>query len=254
MIKITLYRLLVICFLNDLPAFFKCYLIYFMESEKIISSVYSKKMRVAVFGSFYRGYHVLNELLYGEVSRKINVVGVATDDVSQNFISPHKRVWQYPHTPAEKEMVSNIAEKAGIETYNGRVKSSEFYEIMESRWKPDLCIMATFGQKIDSRLFNAPPLGFYNLHPCIDDAWPSRYVGGNPFQALLDDKKEHTVIALHRVDDDFDTGELLEYSEKIFIPPNASVTDLHKITSPIAAKLASRNINFIYENSGGFFV
>jgi methionyl-tRNA formyltransferase len=200
-----------------------------------------------MFGSFYRGYYVLHELLKGGLSEQLEVVGVATDDAAQGFVSPGKRVWQYPHAPEERTMVQSLAVTHGIEVYSGRVKTPEFYARMQNRWKPDLCIMATFGQKISPELFDAPRLGFYNLHPCIDDAWPSRYVGGNPFQALLDSHKPYTVIAMHRVDGGFDTGELIAYSERIAIPPHVGVVDLHKITSPVAGWLAAAQIRKIID-------
>lgn len=203
------------------------------------------KIRVAVFGSFYRGYYVLSELLSGAVGSMLEIVGVATDDPQQKFVSPQKRVWQYPHTVAERDMVKKLAQRAGIDVYCGRVKTTEFYTLMEEKWRPDICIMATFGQRIDARLYEYPSLGFYNLHPCIDDAWPSRYAGSNPFQALLDDKREYIVIAMHRVDGNFDTGELIAYSEKIFLPDHVGVIDLHKITASTAGKLAAREISLI---------
>jgi methionyl-tRNA formyltransferase len=214
-----------------------------------------RKIRISLFGSFYRGYYVLSELLAGKLSEQVIVTGIATDNALATFVSSHKRVWQYPHTVEEEGMVKNLAEKFNINIYDGRVKTPYFYQLIEETWKPDLCIMATFGQKIDARLFNAPPLGFYNLHPCIDDHWPSQYVGGNPFQALLDDKKPYTQIAMHRVDGDFDTGELISYSEKIRIPDHTTVVDLHKITSPIAGKLAAFEIGKIIEaaTNNGYF-
>jgi methionyl-tRNA formyltransferase len=205
----------------------------------------STKVRIAVFGSFYRGYYVLSELLSGALSSKVAVVGVATDDPSQPFVNAQNRVWQYAHTPAERNMVRGLAQAAKVEVYSGRVKTSDFYQTMRERWRPDLCIMATFGQKISPQLFDAPALGFYNLHPCLDDAWPSHYAGGNPFQELLNDKKTYTQIAMHRVDENFDTGELIAYSEKIHIPQHAGVVDLHKITSHAAAQLAVREIEKI---------
>jgi methionyl-tRNA formyltransferase len=200
------------------------------------------KVRVAVFGSFYRGYYVLSELLDPALQTSVDIVGVATDDPTHSYVSPQKRVWQYPHTQAEREMVEKLACQAGLDVYKGPVKNPDFYERFEQDWKPDLCIMATFGQRINDRLYRQPRLGFYNLHPCIDDGWPSRYAGSNPFQALLDDGRSYAVIALHRVDDGFDTGELMAYSEKIPLPAHASVTDLHKITSPIAGKFAAKSI------------
>ena len=207
------------------------------------------RARVAVFGSFYRGFHVLGKLLEDDLRHKVEVVGVATDDPSQSFVSPGKRVWQYPHTQDEREMVQKLAHSNGIDVYSGRVKTPEFYDLMDQAWKPDLCIMATFGQKINATLHQKPPLGFFNLHPCIDDHWPSRYVGGNPFQALMDAGKTYAVVAMHHVDDGFDTGALVAYSEKIAIPPNASVVDMHKLTSPFAAKLAAAEIEKIVDRA-----
>jgi methionyl-tRNA formyltransferase len=199
-------------------------------------------VRVAVFGSFYRGLHVLQALLHGTLSERVQVVGVATDDPTQPFVSPQKRVWQYPHERQEELMVRQCAEDAGIEVYQGRVKTPAFYALHEQSWRPDLCIMATFGQRIDHRLHRFPRLGFFNLHPCMDDGWPSRYVGGNPFDALVRDGHSQAVLALHHVDDGFDTGALVAYSERIDLPEQASVVDLHRLTAPVAAALATREL------------
>ena len=171
-----------------------------------------------MLGSFYRGYYLLNELLFGEISQFIEIVGVATDDPKNTFISSDKRVWQYPHSIAEAEMVENLALEHQLLVYKGRVNCKEFYEIFENHWRPNIALMATFGQRIGLRLINFPNLGFYNLHPCTDDKWPSNYIGGNPFNALIQDGHEYTRVAFQ---------------------PNASVVDMHKITSFAAAKLAS---------------
>lgn len=200
------------------------------------------RARIAVFGSFYRGYHVLQEMLHGPVAQWADVVGVATDAPSASFVSPQKRVWQYPHEPWEEHMVSEYARQWDLPIYRGKVKSPPFYALFEEEWRPDICIMATFGQRIDARLFEYPRLGFLNLHPCTEDRWPSRYVGGNPFAALMADGVAYAVIALHKVDAQFDTGELLAYSERFYFPPGASVTQMHKLTAPAAARLATREV------------
>ncbi|WP_123785222.1 formyltransferase family protein [Pseudazoarcus pumilus] len=199
-------------------------------------------LRVAVFGSFYRGYHVLHELLHGDLAGRVCVVGVATDDPTQSFVSPTKRVWQYPHEPSERTMVARLAAEHGIECWSGRVKTPAFYARFEQHWRPDVAIMATFGQRIDARLYSFPRLGFFNLHPCKDDDWPSHYVGGNPFQRLIDDGSDYCVIAMHQVDDGFDTGALRAFSERIPIPAGAGVVEMHKCSSPIAARLAAREL------------
>lgn len=195
-------------------------------------------VRVCVFGSFYRGYYVLAELLHGVHRERFQVVGVATDDVAQPFISASKRVWQYPHLVEEETMVEALAAQHAIPLFKGRVKSAEFYALYEDVWQPGLCIAATFGQRIDARLYGHPRHGFYNIHPCTPDSWPSRYAGPNPFQAMKDDGQTSVVAALHQVDDGFDTGALLALSAPVSFPPHASVVDLHKITSPVFARFA----------------
>lgn len=197
-----------------------------------------QKLNIAVFGSFYRGYYVLDELLHGPLKEHFNVVGVASDDVSESFISSQVRVWQYPHLPDEELLVERRTNELGLPFYKGRVKSEFFYDMYEQQWAPDICISATFGQRIDARLFNFPRLGFFNIHPCIEDGWPSKYAGPNPFQALMDDGHNHTKAALHRVDDGFDTGELVAMSPRVAIPPSATVVDMHKISSPVFARFA----------------
>jgi methionyl-tRNA formyltransferase len=80
----------------------------------------------------------------------------------------------------------------------------------------------------------------------MDDSWPSQYVGGNPFQALMRDGKRYCTIAFHAVDESFDTGPLLGMSKKIAFPKETSVTDMHKISSVAAAQLASGAMQKIF--------
>lgn len=197
-----------------------------------------QKIRIALFGSFYRGYYMLDELLHGPLRDRFVVVGVATDDVTQSYISANKRVWQYPHLPEEETMVERQARQHGIPIYTGRVKCDDFYTTYEHTWRPEICVSSTFGQLIDAQLFTFPKFGFFNIHPCLDDGWPSKYAGPNPFQALRDDGKVHTTAALHRVDSGFDTGDLVAMSARIAMPDHATVIDMHKITSPVFAKFA----------------
>ena len=210
-------------------------------------SMASAKVRVAVFGSFYRGYYLLSELLSGSIADAVQVVGVATDDPDNHFVSPHKRVWQYPHTAYERDMVARLAEHNGLEVFRHRVNEAPFHTIIEEQWQPDLCVMATFGQRIHRRLIDYPRLGFYNLHPCFDDGWPSKYAGGNPFNALMRDRMAYIRVAFHAIDENFDSGDLVAMTPQIAIPEEASVVDMHKITSVSAARLAADEIRKIIE-------
>lgn len=214
------------------------YLVHFWLAPQILSM---KKIKVALFGSYYRGYEVLKSLLaYQKLHKSIEIVGVATDDPSNSFISPQKRVWQYPHTKKEENMVRILAESNNINVYTERVKIDEFYQKFK-QWNPDICYMATFGQLINGRLFSYPKMGFYNLHPSSDDSWPS-YVGGNPFKAMIDDHRKYVVITLHEVNEKFDDGKFIDRTKKIHIPKHPTVTGMHKLTSPYAAKLVMKHL------------
>ncbi len=207
----------------------------------------TEKVRIALFGSFYRGFYMLNELLFGEISKSVEVVGVATDDPRNSFVSPQKRVWQYPHSEYERNMVEILATRHGLPVYKQRVNESPFHEMIENEWKPELCVMSTFGQRIRKRLIHYPALGFYNLHPCLDDSWPSKYVGGNPFDAMKRDQMPYIRVAFHAIDENFDTGPLIAMGEKIAIPDETTVVDMHKITSVSAARLAADELLKIIE-------
>lgn len=206
-----------------------------------------RKVRVAVFGSFYRGYYLLSEMLFGKIAEVVEVVGVATDNPDHAFVNPHKRVWQYEHSQYEREMVARLAVRQGLDVYSHRVNQAPFIEVIEKKWQPDLCVMATFGQRIHRHLIDYPRLGFYNLHPCIDDGWPSKYAGGNPFSALMRDGQSYIRIAFHAIDENFDSGELVAMSPAIAIPDEASVVDMHKITSVSAARLAADEVRKIID-------
>lgn len=206
-------------------------------------------IRIAIFGSFYRGFYVLDELMHGPYRDHFQIVGVATDDLSQKFVSADRRVWQYDHKPEEETMVERLARENEHDVYKGKVKDDTFYDLFSNSWRPDMCVACTFGQRIDSRLFDYPRLGFYNLHPCIEGEWPSKYAGPNPFAELIADGLDHTQIALHRVDAGFDTGELVGMSPRIAIPPAATVVDMHKLTSPAVAKYAIGELAAIAQNA-----
>ena len=149
-------------------------------------------------------------------------------------------------------MVRQCAEAASIDVYQGRRKRRLFMTFT-SRHGAQICAswprLATFGQRIDTRLHQFPRLGFFNLHPCIEDGWPSRYVGGNPFDALRQDGHRHAVLALHHVDDGFDTGALVAYSERVALPDEAGVVDLHRLTAPVAAALITRALGKLFDKA-----
>ena len=153
------------------------------------------KTRVAVFGSFMGGYHVLKELLLDPLASRVTVVGVATDDPRQPFTHAGKRLWQYPHTRDDELLVPRFAAAHGQAVFTGRVRTPEFFELFLDEWCPSLCLMATFGQKIPTPLINYPSLGLYNFHHS-GETWPS-YPGPRPKGAALRPSAALPLVADH---------------------------------------------------------
>jgi methionyl-tRNA formyltransferase len=198
---------------------------------QIESSPVDCRRRVAVFGSFLGGYHVLRELLGDELASDVTVVGVATDDPTQPFTHASVRLWRYPHTRDDEVLVPRFAEGQGLPVYTGRVSTDEFQQTFVRDWNPDLCLMATFGQKIPRRIFEVPPLGFYNFHHSGEAVWPS-YPGPDPITQMVRDGKTHLVLTMHEVSDVIDGGRFVARSHRVPIPPNVNPIQMHRITWP----------------------
>ena len=188
------------------------------------------RARVAVFGSFLGGYHVLSELLFGELADRVTIVGVATDDPTQPYTNAKVRLWRHPHTQEDETLVRRFAASLDIPVFTGRVKSPEFHELMTQDWKPDLCLMATFGQKIPQHIIDVPRLGFYNFHHS-GPTWPS-YPGPDPIGEMQRDGLSHLVLTMHRVTEKIDDGEFFARSYPVAIPPGINAIEMHRITWP----------------------
>lgn len=201
-----------------------------------------RKTRVAVFGSFYGGYHVLSELLEPPLAELVTVVGVATDDITQPFVHADVRLWKYPHTRDEELLTPRFAAIHGLPVFMGRVKTPEFQRMFEE-WNPDLCLMATFGQMIPRQIFEVPRLGFYNFHHS-DEVWPS-YPGPDPIRDMVRDGKTHVVITMHKVTAVLDGGDAFARSHKVPLPPDANSVKVHRVTWPQMGPFIRNAVNNI---------
>jgi methionyl-tRNA formyltransferase len=176
------------------------------------------------------GYHVLSELLFGDLADRVKVAGVATDDPTQPYTNAKVRLWKHPHTPEDETIVRRFVKSLDIPVFTGRVKSPEFHELLVNDWKPDLCLMATFGQKIPKQIIEVPRLGFFNFHHS-GPTWPS-YPGSDPIGAMQRDGLTHLVLTMHRVNEFIDDGEFFSRSHPVAIPPGINAIEMHRITWP----------------------
>jgi hypothetical protein len=191
------------------------------------------------------GYHVLQELLFGPLAARVQVVGVASDDPTQAFTHANVRLWKYPHHREDELLVPRFVAEQGLPVFTGRVKTPEFYSMFMDEWQPSLCLMATFGQKIPTALINYPALGFYNFHHSADH-WPS-YPGPDPIAAMVRDGRKDLVLTIHKVTDVIDGGEFVARSHPVPIPAGINAVGMHRITWPQMGPFIRRAVGTMLE-------
>lgn len=241
---------------------------YYEHAAEPLFNKTAEGLRVAIFGSAWRGLHVLGALLREEMEHPsfLNIVGLATDDVTvepkrKPRISAGKRLWQYME-PEERVhlqgFIRHLALWSGIDCYTGSVKIPLFSGkggVLEE-WKPDVIVMATFGQLIPPEVFRFPPFGMYNFHP--SDLARGKYPGPDPFTEMMAAGESTTRMTCHHVDEGFDTGHVVGFSPEIPIQtPEGEYPDwegvngmnrveaLHYHSSPAAGQMAVELIRTI---------
>ena len=102
-------------------------------------------------------------------------------------------------------------------------------------------LMVTFTYKLPASVYTMPANGFFNMHP---GPLPT-YRGPDPVFWQIKNREEYAGIAIHKVDDDFDTGAIV-LSDKIRL----SVTDTHGILTAKLAELAARLVGVLIKMAG----
>ena len=96
----------------------------------------------------------------------------------------------------------------------------------------DTGLMLTFSYKIPFSLYQLPAKGFYNVHPGLLPA----YRGPDPVFQQIRNKEKNAGVTIHKVDNDYDTGEVV-ICEQIKIDPDDTHGILNEKLSYTAAKL-----------------
>ena len=181
----------------------------------------AKALKVVLFGSTNAGALVVDSLLRFENKHPdlLNLVAVATDDPSDpnTRISVSKRIWKY-YTQDEMLMLRNkvidLSTHGGIPCYTGSIKTA-YFKNMLLQWNPDVILMCCFGQIVDPFIFKYPVYGMYNFHP--SDLAANIGAGAQPFQDTIRNGNSTSVMTIHQVDENIDSGPVVGFSPDINI-------------------------------------
>jgi methionyl-tRNA formyltransferase len=148
-----------------------------------------------------------------------------------------------PDRPAgrgQKEVappVKLLAQKFGLPVLQPpRVKDPSFLDALHSL-KPDMIVVAAFGQILPKTIIDFPPLGCLNIHPSL----LPRYRGAAPLNWSIIRGEAKTGVTIMLMDEGMDSGDILTQEET---PIGASETygDLHDRLAKLGATLLVQTI------------
>jgi len=108
--------------------------------------------------------------------------------------------------------VKDLAIKLGIPVMQPlKLRAPEAFEQLTA-WKPDVIVVAAFGQILRQNVLDLPPLGCINVHA----SYLPRWRGAAPIQAAILAGDDSTGVSIMRMDAGVDTGPVyLQVAEKI---------------------------------------
>jgi methionyl-tRNA formyltransferase len=115
-----------------------------------------------------------------------------------------------------------------------RVREREFVEGILQGLKPDLIIIAAFGQILPKAILDLPPHGCINLHPSL----LPKFRGAAPIQRAIMNGEKETGVTVMFMDEGEDTGDII-LQEKMEI----EISDSAELLSQKLAHLAARLIH-----------
>ncbi len=112
-----------------------------------------------------------------------------------------------------------------------KVRKPEFVKTLK-HLRPDVIIVAAFGQLLPQSVLDIPPCGVINLHPSL----LPKYRGAAPIQWALINGEKETGITLMLLDAGEDTGDII-CMERIPIELEDTAETLHQQLADIGARL-----------------
>jgi methionyl-tRNA formyltransferase len=114
--------------------------------------------------------------------------------------------------------VKILAQKLGLPVIQPRrLREPEAMEQLKS-WKPDLIVVAAFGQILRPVVLDLPRLGCINVHASLLPRWR----GAAPIQAAILHGDAETGITIIRMDPGVDTGPILSQRSLLILPEDTS--------------------------------
>ncbi len=138
--------------------------------------------------------------------------------------------------------VKVVAEAAGIPIYQPpSLRRAEAVEPLRE-WRPDLIVVAAFGQILRPHVLSLPPQGCLNVHASLLPRWR----GASPIQHAILAGDATTGVSLMRMDEGLDTGGMY-VQESLVIDPRETAATLHDRLAVLGAEMLRRRLDAILD-------
>jgi methionyl-tRNA formyltransferase len=100
-----------------------------------------------------------------------------------------------------------------------------------AKWKPDLIVVAAFGQILPKAVLEMPDKGCLNVHASLLPLWR----GASPIQAAIANGDEQTGVTIMQMDEGMDTGNILA-QRSVPIRPGTTAPELSNQLAYLGAR------------------
>ncbi len=127
--------------------------------------------------------------------------------------------------------VKSMALEHGIEVYQPeKLRKNDEAFVHISAWKPDVCVVAAYGQILPQRFLDIARLGCINIHASL----LPKYRGASPINAAIIHGESESGVTLMQMEKGLDTGPMLEII-KTPIGEQETAQELHDRLSELGA-------------------
>ncbi|MBP6016196.1 MAG: methionyl-tRNA formyltransferase [Candidatus Promineofilum sp.] len=138
--------------------------------------------------------------------------------------------------------VKVVAEAAGIPVYQPRSLRQEAAAETLRQWRPDIIVVAAFGQILRPHVLSLPRHGCLNVHASLLPRWR----GASPIQHAILAGDATTGVTLMRMDEGLDTGDMYT-RESLTIDPRETAATLHDRLAALGAEMLRRWLEAILD-------
>lgn len=148
---------------------------------------------------------------------------------------PKGRGGKVQYTPVKQKAL-----EYGIEVFQPvKIREEENVDVLRAH-KPDLIVVAAFGQLLTPDILGLPQYGCINIHASLLPRWR----GAAPIQSAIIEGDKQTGITIMQMDEGLDTGDILLQKE-IDIAPDETGGSLHDKLCGLGGSLVVECISLI---------